>query len=331
MQRFERAVPALFLFLVAPLVAEFLPGNMSVHMLGTLAVLAPLYGGGGLLIRETVRRAELGWASLFVLALSYGVWEEGVVMQSLFNPDFLGLHQHLLAPAHLPGVGMGGWWTVFVLTLHAVWSIPVPIALAEALFPRRARETWLNKPGLVLAGVVFLAGSGLVAISTVRRDPVHFVATGWQLGGAAVACAGLIGIALRIRPAGHGETGGRAPGAAMAGAVGFAAGAVFLSIPKEWGWWAALVCFWMDAGVAGLVLSWSAKRGWGAGQRLGLSAGAAGAYAAHAFAAVPVAGERSYAGNAAFCAGLGLLVWGAAVRVRRAEAVERPARELARR
>jgi hypothetical protein len=38
--------PELALFFVAPLVAEFLLGNLPIKLLPTLVVLAPLYGGG---------------------------------------------------------------------------------------------------------------------------------------------------------------------------------------------------------------------------------------------------------------------------------------------
>jgi hypothetical protein len=48
--------PAIGLFFVAPLVAEFLLGNLPIKLLPALIVLAPLYGVGAVLIREMVRR-----------------------------------------------------------------------------------------------------------------------------------------------------------------------------------------------------------------------------------------------------------------------------------
>jgi hypothetical protein len=129
----QRMMPSAALFLVAPLVAEFLLGNMSITHLGLLPILAPLYGGGAILIREFVRRTQRGWPSIFVLALAYGVLEEAFLMQSLFNPKFLGQNLHLLDDAYLPALGIGAWYTIFVLTLHTVWSISVPIAFVEPL------------------------------------------------------------------------------------------------------------------------------------------------------------------------------------------------------
>jgi hypothetical protein len=131
---------AVALFLIAPLVAEFLLGNLSITALPALLVLAPLYGGGALLVRESARRAHGGWPALLLLGLAYGVVEEGLATQSLFNPDYLRLQMHLLDPAHVAVLGVGAWWTVFVLTLHVVWSVGVSIALVEALArdqPRR--------------------------------------------------------------------------------------------------------------------------------------------------------------------------------------------------
>jgi hypothetical protein len=321
MTDFRRALPAIALFVMAPLIAEFVPGNMSISMLGTLAVLAPLYGGGALLIREMVRRSQRGWISIVVLALAYGVLEEGIVMQSLFNLNFLGLNQHLLAPAHLSSLGMGGWWTVYVLTLHTVWSITVPIALTEALAPKRSREPWLNGVGLLVVILSFLADCVLITISTVQRDPVHFVASGRQIGAAILAMAIIVVIAFRM-PALKGTGEGRAaPTPMTAGAAAFVAGSLSLLIPPRWGWVAVCLYFALDSVVIAIILTWSTVRDWGIGHRLGLSAGAAAAYAAHAFMAVPVAGNPSRVGNVVFALGLLVVVVVAAVRTRRAEGV----------
>src|ERR1035438_4895703 len=117
----QSVLPAIGLFFLAPLVAEFLLGNLSITMLSALIVLAPSYGGGALLIRELVRRSGRGWPTMVLLALAYGILEEAFTTQSLFNPNYLSLNMHLLQPAYIPALGIGGWWTVFVLALHTVW------------------------------------------------------------------------------------------------------------------------------------------------------------------------------------------------------------------
>ncbi len=144
MQPRKSVLAAIGLFFLAPLVAEYLLGDLPITMLSALVVLAPFYGGGALLIRELARRAGRGWPSIVLLALAFGILEEGFTTQSLFNPNYLSLNLHLLQPAYIPALGIGGWWTVFVLALHTVWSICVPIALVEATVPKRATTPWLG-------------------------------------------------------------------------------------------------------------------------------------------------------------------------------------------
>jgi len=73
----RRVAPAIALFFLSPLVAEFLLGDFPITMLYLVLFLAPMYGGGALVIRELVRRTGRGWPSIILLALAYGVLEEG--------------------------------------------------------------------------------------------------------------------------------------------------------------------------------------------------------------------------------------------------------------
>ncbi|HUR06489.1 MAG TPA: hypothetical protein VM347_28345 [Nonomuraea sp.] len=67
---------------------------------------------------------------------------------SLFNPDYAG--QRLLDPGFVPALGIGVPWTLFVLALHTVWSMSVPIALVEELTGERRTTPWLGKVGLTV-------------------------------------------------------------------------------------------------------------------------------------------------------------------------------------
>jgi hypothetical protein len=62
-------------FFLAPLIGECLLGNLPITWLWLLPILALLYGGGALLVRETTRRLQLGWPSMIVLGLAYAVKE----------------------------------------------------------------------------------------------------------------------------------------------------------------------------------------------------------------------------------------------------------------
>src|SRR3954468_768889 len=107
----RRAAPAIALFFLSPLVAEFLLGDFTLAQLSFLILLAPAYGGAAVLIREVTRRSGRGWPTMVLLALTYGLIEEGVETQSLFNPDYL--HAHLLEHGFVPAVGMSIPWTIF--------------------------------------------------------------------------------------------------------------------------------------------------------------------------------------------------------------------------
>src|SRR6185436_6330423 len=167
----RRVAPAIAPFFLSPLVAEFLLGDFTVAQLPFLVALAPAYGGAAVLVREVARRAGRGWVTMILLALAYGVLEEGLETQSLFNPDYL--HAHLLEHGFVAALGISIPWTLFVLTLHTVWSISVPIALVEEWTDRRA-EPWLRVPGLVVAAV--LAVGGAVFTFAVSYADGHFMA-----------------------------------------------------------------------------------------------------------------------------------------------------------
>jgi hypothetical protein len=154
----RRITPALVMVFLAPFVAEVLLGNTPLRLILIYLIVLPMYGFGALFIRELSRRLGRGWPTILILGVAYGVAEEGLADMSLFNPNYLG--QHLLSYGNVFGVGWPWWF--FVLTLHAVWSIGVSIALAEALFPRNGEYPWLTRKGLVISGVLFVLGLLLV-------------------------------------------------------------------------------------------------------------------------------------------------------------------------
>src|SRR5215468_9143423 len=88
----RRVGPAIALYFLAPLVAEFLLGDFPVTMLGLLLLLGPMYGGGAILIREVVRRTGRGWPSIVLLGLAYGIVEEAFTTESLFDPGYVDAH-----------------------------------------------------------------------------------------------------------------------------------------------------------------------------------------------------------------------------------------------
>src|SRR5579884_3628370 len=115
----QRWLFALALIMIAPLVAEVLSGSTPITQPGLLLVDLLIYGPGALLIRELVRRRQRGWTSILLLGVAYGLVEEGLALQSLFDPHYGTV---ALWGARLFGVN---WvYTTVVLTwIHPVWSV----------------------------------------------------------------------------------------------------------------------------------------------------------------------------------------------------------------
>ena len=184
----HRLKPALALFLLAPLIAEYLLGSLSFRQLALFPIMALMYGAGALFVREVTRRTGRGWPTIILLGLAYGVIEEGIATQSLFNPHYLGLH--LLDYGFIPSLGIGAPWTVYVVVLHVAWSIAVPIAFVEALFADRRTAPWLQKTGFAVSGIVYGLGVALVNFGSKQKE--KFNASGTQLAVTALIAALLV-------------------------------------------------------------------------------------------------------------------------------------------
>lgn len=289
MPRTQRSIAAaIALFFTAPLVAEFLLGDLPIKMLSALIALAPMYGGGALLIREVVRRTGRGWPSIFVLGAAYTLLEEGFTTQSLFNPDYLHLHGHFLTHAWIPFLHMGAWWTLFMFNLHTFWSISVSIALVEALVPERAEQPWLGRLGDSIVGLVFLLGCAACTAITLRGD--RFLASPAEFLGAGLGCLALIVVAFLL-PSRRSHAAGSTPSPWIAGAVALAVGLGVLLTPPTWNWGAVAVMLAIDVAFLAFLSVLSSRTTWTLLDTFSLGAGGALAYGLHAFIAKPLFGS----------------------------------------
>src|SRR5262245_38729072 len=78
----HRLLPAFVLVGMAFLVAELLPGSAPITQPLLWPFLLLIYGPGALLIRESVRRLDRGWASILLLGAAYGIVEEGLALHA---------------------------------------------------------------------------------------------------------------------------------------------------------------------------------------------------------------------------------------------------------
>lgn len=292
----RRTLPAIGLFLLAPLVAEYLLGDLPLTALSALVVLAPMYGGASLLIREVCRRLGWGWPSILTLALAYSILEETIVTQSLFDPDWGGRHLHLLDRGYVPALGIAVPYTLFVLVLHVVWSMSVPIVLVESVVRERRDAPWLGRAGLAVVVVVCAAGLTVNLLHS-RTPGGGFTASAAQLTASAVAVAAFTGLAVLLgrrtrrtraagapSPAAHGRT----PAPLVLGPASLILTSAFVT-----GWYGGRPSVPTWAYVGGVLLAclaavvlvghWSARGGWKRKHQLALAGGALLTYAWHGF------------------------------------------------
>ncbi len=313
---FKRSLPALGLLVLAPLVGEYLLGNIPINALPMIIGLIPLYGGGALLIREVARRWRLGWPGIILLGLAYAVIEEGLLTRSLFDPDYVGLR--LLDYGFIPALGIGAYWTVFVLAIHGVWSIAVPISMVEA-GSRRPETPWLGKVGLTVSAVLFLLGGAVpIALASPAIYPLSTAQIIWtMITAVALIIAAFLSVRFR-RPL----LLATAAGPWTVFAITIAAGAAFWFpslLAMAGSKLESLVPAWITVGcylalyatMTLLILRWSRCTGWGPWHRFALGAAGLVTYAWHGFLqppSFPAPTNVDRIGNAVFAlAALGLL------------------------
>ncbi len=286
----RRIAPAIGLFFLAPLTAEYLIGYLeaignAMAILTGLLILGPMYGGAALIIREVTRRTGRGWPTMILLAFAFGVLQSALVDHSLFNPSYMGIEwwQEARAPTHIPSLGISGYYTLIFVLGHVVGSISAPIAVVEACVPHRRTKPWLRVPGLIVTVILYLLASALIATSMVVEE--QFLPSVPQLVGAAVAVIAFIIAAFMIGTQPRMAVDRPAPGPWLAGAIAFAT----LSLPSliellldllgitttfvvDWRGVALVSVLYSILAVA--IMRWSRYRGWGPQHILALASGA---------------------------------------------------------
>ncbi len=143
--RFFKDRPALALFFLAPIFGELFSGSSPLNEFlfpFTFLGLALLYGSGALLIREWVVRWQKGWPSLLLLGFAYGVYEEGIVVRSFFNPQWMDLG--ILGEYGRAG-GVNWVWAFHLTVFHGVVSVLSSIAFTEILYPHLRGQPWIRR------------------------------------------------------------------------------------------------------------------------------------------------------------------------------------------
>jgi hypothetical protein len=151
---FHRAMPALTLVALSPLVAEVLPGATRFSSLFVLPIEMCVWGGGALLIRYVVRRLQLGWLNLLLLALALAIAEECLIQQTSLAPMVLQLKGEEYARAY----GVNYVYFLWALVYEAVFVVILPVHLVELIYPDRRKDLWMNRAGVIATTLLFLIG-----------------------------------------------------------------------------------------------------------------------------------------------------------------------------
>jgi hypothetical protein len=145
----RRIPPALFLFFLAPAIGELLSGSAPpVEFFNpfSLLILSALYGSGGVLVRELTLRWDKRWPTILTLGLAYGIIEEGIMIKSFFDPNWMDLG---ILGTYGRIAGVNWVWSVSLTLYHATVSIAIPILLTELLYADRRDEPWTSRRGRI--------------------------------------------------------------------------------------------------------------------------------------------------------------------------------------
>jgi hypothetical protein len=286
----RRYAPVFALLALAPWTAECSWGGFTlVGFPFVIVILAPLYGAAAVLIREAARRVGAGWPAIVLLAAAFGIYQAGLVDQSLFNDEYLADTQFAdyavaARATEVPLLGFSAEDALAFIGSHIALSICAPIAIVESFVaPRRRREPWLGPVGLAVVGVLLLLGSWLVFSDSGGRK--GFMASPLQLSVAAVTVLLLIAAAALPRwRRGSGRESGRssrpAPRAVWVALVVLGA---HVGSSLATGWPGVAIKVVLFAVAVAVVVGWSRRVGWGqphvlAGWSAGLISAAGFAY-----------------------------------------------------
>ncbi|MFB9832802.1 hypothetical protein, partial [Actinoallomurus acaciae] len=204
---------AFALVLIAPVTAELTLGTVKVTMLWLVLLYVPIYGAGVLLIRELVRRTGGGRGGILLMGLVYGLIDEGLALQSLTSPHLYGAAGW--APRLL---GVNTAYTELNLPYHVVFSVVIPIALVESMFPGQRSSydggsdrgspaslghgpvPYLRRGGLVITGVVAVLGVALLRVSVPPSEDPGYILPGAALIVIVALVVVLSVVALRVLP-----------------------------------------------------------------------------------------------------------------------------------
>ncbi len=170
--------PALALWLIAPIFGEMVSGStpLNEYLSPFTIVLCMLYGSGALLIRELLVRWGKSWRGLLLLGAAYGIFEEGLMVRSFFDPEWpdlgaLGVYGR--------AAGVNWVWTEHLIVFHMLISVAASIVFVEILYPDRRAESWIGPRGWAWNVFALAATLPLGGLMNRYNTPDVWLGVGW--------------------------------------------------------------------------------------------------------------------------------------------------------
>ena len=144
---------------------EILTGSTKIEGYVTFANLLAMlfYGLQVALIADIAARYRLGWRTIYLLGLVYGIFEEGfavMTMESQTPPGF----SHMLRI-----FGLNTTWTIYIMIFHATISVLASIMIIRLIWPERVSKPFLKRKHYVISCAILAAIYGGFIIFVTRR------------------------------------------------------------------------------------------------------------------------------------------------------------------
>ena len=169
----------MILFFLAPAIAELLSGSAPpVEFFNPVGfiILTTLYGSGAVLARELTIKWRRGWASLLTLGAAYGIIEEGLMVKSFFDPNWVDLG---LLGSYGRWADVNWVWSTQLTIYHALISIAIPILLVELILPNRRNEAWIGQNGFIILPIILAVdvALGYFFLTAYRPPAIQYALT----------------------------------------------------------------------------------------------------------------------------------------------------------
>ncbi|MCD6576786.1 MAG: hypothetical protein J7K66_02075 [Anaerolineaceae bacterium] len=153
--------PIITLMIISPVLGEMISGSSppsEYFQPIPILLFTMLYGIGAVIIREISRRWKKGWVSILLMGMAYGIFEEGIMVRSFFDPGWQDLGE---LAVYGRWIEVNWIWSIALTIFHAVVSISIPIAITELIFSNKKDILWLSNKEVIIFGIIFLINAPL--------------------------------------------------------------------------------------------------------------------------------------------------------------------------